>query len=580
MPSSTMKKSSMPKTALTAHIRFLGHGRGSAGERFVKLAMKDGSRRTRVLFRVDNFGSGTKHFDDLNREGAYLVSSAARAEFSNRLQNFRPAGEPMAVATQVGPVEATFVLPDGVISMSSAKVETYLSDLPAELLAKYRCEGDLEGWQELARCAAGNSRFIFALSLAFLGPLAAIIPIEHVAAQLVGPSGIGKSGLAATVSSVWGWNPKSQLGDRLGFGETWSTTLNALEPLLAAHNYTLLLLDETRNTGDQDRPAQTILDALMKIESGIAKGRLKDTARRVWFSPVLSTSNMSVVDLLQSAGQEFDGAYADRMIDVPPPSDGFGIYETLHQFDDVAAFTAHLKGLAAQNFGTASRWFLWCLYSWAECDRDGLIRYVRARRTAYLKKARKIVATGRDLTRVHGKCASVYAVGCIACDYEILPFRRKEILEAILKCEADHAAFIARESVKGGLAEKALAKLEDYVAGNVHAFVDLRKGAPDSAGHTHTSCAGYIYDSRGAEEYLFSTVVFDRAAGGRAGSDALKRELAKTGALKSASQGARGRGYVAKRPVMQASGKLKRQWVIAIDRSAVKLPGGTSAPEK
>jgi putative DNA primase/helicase len=72
---------------------------------------------------------------------------------------------------------------------------------------------------------------------------------------------------------------------------------------------------------------------------------------------------------------------------------------------------------------------------------SALKEFIEERRARYTRKAKREIVSStrdRDLTRLHGKFATIYAAGALAIEYEILPFKRRDLLAAILKCEADH----------------------------------------------------------------------------------------------------------------------------------------------
>jgi hypothetical protein len=74
-----------------------------------------------------------------------------------------------------------------------------------------------------------------------------------------------------------------------------------------------------------------------------------------------------------------------------------------------------------------------------------LVAFVNARCEAYLKAAESIPAPGRDVDRLHSKFATIYAAGCTAIRFQILPVSKDELRGAVLTCERDHIAFIAKE---------------------------------------------------------------------------------------------------------------------------------------
>jgi len=186
-------------------------------------------------------------------------------------------------------------------TIGEAEALPYYDDLPDDIRAKYRTAGSLEDWQELCRLAKRNSRMILALALQFVGPLGGLMPIEFVGVQLVGVGGTAKTAIGVAASSVWGWDPVATTADRVGFGSTWNSTVNNLERVFAGYNQTALFLDETRaSSNGAGKRANEILDAIMKIERSIGKGRLTEPGSRRWFTPLLSTSNVSVVGWLRA----------------------------------------------------------------------------------------------------------------------------------------------------------------------------------------------------------------------------------------------------------------------------------------
>src|SRR5208283_357130 len=78
-------------------------------------------------------------------------------------------------------------------------------------------------------------------------------------------------------------------------------------------------------------------------------------------------------------------------------------------------------------------------------ERDEPVAFVKGRREQYQQAVAHLKAPGRKLLRVHGKFATIYAAGCAAIRFKIFPFTEAELLEAVMTCERDHIAFIAKE---------------------------------------------------------------------------------------------------------------------------------------
>jgi hypothetical protein len=130
----------------------------------------------------------------------------------------------------------------------------------------------------------------------------------------------------------------------------------------------------------------------------------------------------------------------------------------------------------------------------------------------HLKRVLPRVSTSRDLERSHQKFATIYAAATLAIDYEILPWSKRELSDALLDCEQAHVDHVARfvsaaASVNRRLRPvDPLESLRQHVRQDRSKFADLRKGLiPRNAGHDHDACPGYINRGPGGSvELLFS----------------------------------------------------------------------------
>jgi hypothetical protein len=221
----------------------------------------------------------------------------------------------------------------------------------------------------------------------------------------------------------------------------------------------------------------------------------------------------------------FDAAYVDRMIDVPAPGDGSSFFEDLHDYRDLETFGIRLQELAGANHGWLGFYFVRELAQALASDRVEVVRFFRARRQAYKRQASKIVTPERNLNRVHGKLATVYAAGCFAIRFKLLPFNFAELLKAVLTCERDHVAFVAKE-LGGAVATGAnpvaasaprmpYEALKAYLNGPVaRKFINLRKaGARVPPGHVHAHAPGYLGLHQGNKEIWLPNARFERVAG-------------------------------------------------------------------
>jgi hypothetical protein len=535
-------KSSRTRPLLTGNIKITGHGASEAGEPFVRLEIKG----QRVLVRVNNLlGEKNVEFARLQNRGARLLDPKAQSELIARIEAALRQPVSFTVATTLGWHGEAFVFPDGVVPQGWSDVEIYLEDEGADIYRRFRCCGTRAGAMQLFALFAGNSRLMFGAALACVEPLAPVIIPEHVAAEFVGDSGDGKTS-AAAVSSFWGgdFDPNHWLGS----GTSWKNTDYALEKYMAAYNNLLLVLDEADSAEGKDEKstANAVLNAIKDISGGKGKGRGNDPEVRTSYTPILSTSNVSVPRMLIIAkGRVRDFSYIDRLFDIPAPAGGYGFFEDLHGFSDLAQFRDRLIELASLHYGWAGHAYIWHIAHALRENRDELIAFVKGRREQYLLAVAHLKAPGRKLLRVHGKFATIYAAGCVAIRFKIFPFSDADLLEAVITCERDHIAFIAKElggAYALGASQTAAATprtpfqaLTAYLFGPIaKTFIDLREpGASVPPGHLPASAPGYRGLFRGKQEIWLPYACFERIAGGSDAAQALMAELHAKGRIGS-----------------------------------------------
>ena len=215
------------------------------------------------------------------------------------------------------------------------------------------------------------------------------------------------------------------------------------------------------------------------------------------------------------------------------------------------------------------------LVDWRQRDEDDLRDWLETRQANYLKQARRIVSPGRDLLRIHGKFATIYAAGRLAIEFEILPWDWRDLRDALLECENAHVAhvqsYLAGQSHSGAASSakrSPLNKLRAYLRDHQAKFVDLTRKNP-RVGEYDANPPGYLIEHQGQREYLLTNEAFRELAGGKAQAQALKAELAERQLIATAGGGREGDRYAVKRPIRMANGGSRRLSVIAIDASVL-----------
>jgi hypothetical protein len=559
-------------------IEFLGVGASANGDRFLKRRIRKNVALISVAKLISN---PTDEYVRLQRAGLALLRRPARDAFIAQAEIEAGKRPTFLVATQPGLHGCRFCFPDDVVSVGAGDVEFYPDERHSDVYKKFLRAGGYEGWNQLVELSKGNSRLLFAYALACCGPVCAAFGLDPPGALFYGPGGWGKSTACKIPSAIWGWDPTPST--RVGFGFAWRSKVAALENRASGCNHTLLFLDE------MSKASKDAVEAIMMISQGHATARYTELNLQTWSVPLLTNSNKSLLQLLLGLEFEFDAAHVDRLPDIPAPNNCTCFFENLHGSPTVEDYEARLRGIAEKNHGWAGRHYTERFTEALRTDRDELQAYIEAARQEYRAAAAGITSGWRDLVRLQGRSATIYASGRLGRRFGILPLEKEELLDAVLTCTRDHVAFIDAEvarlqvpvnSPRGALPTNSLqsvdgprpapklspyAKLLRYLDANfpdkLIDFRDPRVVLPE--GHDHSKSSGYIGIHNKRIEVWFSTERFEKIAGGRREAQELKRKLVKLGLLMVWGRGQGKTGPTVRRRI----GGLGLQYVVAIKPS-------------
>jgi hypothetical protein len=384
-----------------------------------------------------------------------IILKAAENEFLARAHEAVGMQPTFQVVKQIGWFDKFFVTPSRVYPQPAtikgmpegwSAIQVHLDAKDDDVHSRFRCHGSPLRSQELFRLCKGNRRFMFAAAFSFVGPICKPFGLRAPGVQFVGDAATAKTVAGIIAGATWGGVPDSDIG----FGSAWNGTPNGLEDYAPAHHQTLMVLDETSlMPTDAKGRVLSFGEALMRLRQG--QGKKRGNARVVerWSSPLISTSNCSVYALLDTERRKNWKAYADRLSDIPTPN-GFSTFiENRHGFDDDDAFGQYLFDLATRNCGHPIHHFLERFTAELEADHIRLVGVVAGHVAAYKAASAGIASPIRNVQRARGYFATIYAAGCLAIRYRILPFTERELLDAILSCHRDHVAFVDCE-VSGG----------------------------------------------------------------------------------------------------------------------------------
>jgi putative DNA primase/helicase len=501
-------------------------------------------------------------YRELGDAGCKLFSRQLQNRLQDMLQDYEQVGAAsFSVVTRLGSFRNFYVRPNEIIGNPSRPVELALGSLDSHMLAKYRRRGSLDSWQEkIGQLCTGNSRLMFAASLACTGPILPFVAGPRTGGfQISGKAESGKTAAAMVAGSIWGCHRDSIRREK-GFAESWHTTGNKLEETAQAHSDALLIADETNLAGGTDQArAIAVLDGMFRLSENMQKGRLNESKTAFWRLYFLSTSNLTLDELAELGGVPIDDQHRGRLVDIVLPlgPGTFGIYENLHGFSDGAALTDAIKARCRSVFGTPGYQFVRKLYK----DKDSRFaakKFVAARRNFYINRIRR-EATSRGLKplgRAAGRFATVYAAGCLAIKYGIFTWSRRDLSRAILSCQLD-GLLAARGKLDpvAGVRQK----LVEYLARNQDRFMDLNDAKPSAKTHTFGSAPGYVQTHRG-EDWIYLTADQLKAIIGTGkAAGPLKKRLVGEGLMASST----GNHALVQRPIFKAKANKGYKWVHA-----------------
>jgi uncharacterized protein (DUF927 family) len=390
-----------------------------------------------------------------------------------------------------------YVLPDRTFGSPSEPVYLQTELAPDNA---FKTAGDLAGWQShVARLCSGSPHLVFAISYAFVPPLARFLNAEGGGFHLRGASSTGKTTALLVAASVWGG------GGEKGYIRSWRATANGLEAVALAHNDALLCLDELGEIDGRDAGA-----AAYMLANGQGKTRArKDGSGRPparWLTFLLSTGEQSLGDKMAEANRAIHAGQEIRFVDLSADAGvGRGIFEDLHGFGSADELARHLRAATARNYGAPIRAFL-----------DRLCPDVDAAVDQIKQDSKRFVAelvppgAGGQVQRVAHRFALVAAAGVLACRFGILPWPERVCFDAAARLFRDWVA--GRGGLQAAETIRVLRLVRTFIdAHGDHQFGRMDGGPTDRA---TINRVGFRRETDGGPEFLFLRGAFDEVCPG------------------------------------------------------------------
>jgi len=366
-------------------------------------------------------GDGSDVRRELARRGLQISSSLNERNLLSAYIKTWPVQARGCCVERLGWHGNVFVTPSGTIGASDELMVFQNSHAIEPACSE---SGTVAEWMEsVAALAQGNSRIVFAISVAFAGALADIAGEDSGGFHLRGASSSGKSTALKVAASVWGSPSK--------YVRLWRGTLNGMEGLAALHNDGLLILDEISQI---DPAAAGEAAYLLANGQGKARAQRNGMARasQRWRVIFLSAGEESLTSIMQRGGKKTSAGQEIRLADIEADAGaGLGIFEELHGLPNAATLATTFKEATSKYHGAVGN-------AWLEqltINRAQLTDYVASEIKYFLAKVVPVGAAGQ-VERVARRFALVAVAGELATSYGLTGWQAGEATQGARKCFA------------------------------------------------------------------------------------------------------------------------------------------------
>ncbi|MCL4556617.1 MAG: DUF927 domain-containing protein, partial [Gammaproteobacteria bacterium] len=355
----------------------------------------------------------------------YLLDNGLKISNRTMLTNYiqeAPAIERVLCVDRLGWYGSQFVTPNEVIGGMIGERVVYQSTNSTPPAVNQ--QGTISDWtNSIGRYASGNSRLVFAISLAFAPTLMDLIGIEGGGFHLRGGSSAGKSTAQHVAASVWGRGSD--------YVRNWRVTSNGMEGLAVMHNDGLLVLDEISQI-DPKHLAETsymLANGMGKVRA-LKSGTAKPAAQ--WKLLMLSSGEESLSAILAKANIKTNAGQEVRLADIEADAGaGMGVIEQLHDMPNSKELSDYLKRQASQCYGSIGKaWLEWVV---SEREQGKLASHINDLMAAYLKWLLPNGASGQ-VQRVASRFALVAAAGELATKAGLTGWEAEEASNSVNAC--------------------------------------------------------------------------------------------------------------------------------------------------
>jgi hypothetical protein len=298
--------------------------------------------------------------------------------------------------------------------------------------------------RSVAKLAEASSTLILTIATALAAPLMKEMGEDTFGLCLFGRTRGGKTLATLAAGSVIGFGKSERLLN-------WYSTTAGLEPYFHAFNDCVFPIDDLSKLiakTDSDRYSE-VRDLAYKAIGGEIKGRHPSFANAPGINSahyrfiVLTSYEMSIRELAHRCNQARMGGEMMRLIDVPAYFDGLDhIFDRSHNTSsltqkELQKYFEEVRLACDQNHGQVYRRYLRYLISHRAELKKSALRFQRF----FGKKSAK-GGDNNESSDLARKFGLIYAGGRLGIEAKVLPWRKNDLLTAILKCYAGARALL------------------------------------------------------------------------------------------------------------------------------------------
>lgn len=364
-----------------------------------------------------------------------------------------------------GPEGAAFVLPDGAIGPNAG---AWLFEAEGGATT-FGMRDSLKYWrEEVSSLCSGNTRLLFAVSVAFAAPLLYLTGNESGGFHFRSNSSDGKTTALRVAASVCGGQD---------FMQRWRATDNGLEALAMQHCDAPLLLDEL---AQMDPKAAGEVAYMLANGSGKARAARTGGARdrASWRLLFLSAGEIGLAEHMGEVGKTPRAGQELRLAEIPADAGaGLGVFENLHGYANGADFAKALDRAVRKHYGTAFHAFVSELVG----NQTSIPELAREAQRKFEAACLDAAAHGQA-RRVAARFALVGAAGEMATKWGVTAWEPGEAMQAAVTC---FRAWLGRRGGQGNQEERVmLQQVREFLRRKGEsAFTDWDRPANDTDKH-------------------------------------------------------------------------------------------------